>query len=179
MENVERRKARNREYMRKKRIEAKALGIKLSGWDWHKKNRERNRAKTRKWKKNNPKGWQAIQKRSGAKRISTPWGRINNSMYAVIHKGLRSKSHKKNPGKYERALGYRLVDLKYHFEKQFSHGMTWDNWGEVWEVDHIIPCSTFHFTGLDDPLFKECWSLSNLRPLLTWRNRLKRNLRRK
>lgn len=45
--------------------------------------------------------------------------------------------------------------------------MTWDNWGDVWELDHIKPLSLFKYTSLDDPLFREAWALSNLRPL--WR----------
>jgi hypothetical protein len=51
-----------------------------------------------------------------------------------------------------------------HLEKQFTEGMTWDNYGQ-WHVDHIRPMSSFNFTSLDDPEFKECWDLSNLQPL--------------
>jgi hypothetical protein len=51
-----------------------------------------------------------------------------------------------------------------HLEKQFTKGMTWDNYGE-WHVDHIRPMSSFNFTSVDDPEFKECWALCNLQPL--------------
>ena len=48
--------------------------------------------------------------------------------------------------------------------------MTWDNHGEGWHVDHIIPQVNFSYTSLDDPAFLECWSLANLRPLASREN---------
>ena len=51
-----------------------------------------------------------------------------------------------------------------HLEKQFLSGMTWDNYGD-WHIDHIIPKSSFKYASFEDPEFRECWSLSNLRPL--------------
>jgi hypothetical protein len=50
--------------------------------------------------------------------------------------------------------------------------MNWDNYGglmnnlnKTWHIDHIIPNSKFAYRSLDDPLFIECWSLKNLRPM--------------
>lgn len=51
-----------------------------------------------------------------------------------------------------------------HLEKQFTEGMTWDNYGE-WHVDHKKPMALFQFTSTDDEGFKECWKLENLQPL--------------
>jgi hypothetical protein len=67
--------------------------------------------------------------------------------------------------------------------------MTWDNWGVynpntwddsdastwTWQIDHIKPISLFAITDINDPAFKECWSLENLRPLSSKANVLKRN----
>ena len=61
-------------------------------------------------------------------------------------------------------LGYTIEELMTHLEKQFTEGMTWDNYGE-WHVDHIIPMCSFKFENTDDEGFKECWSLNNLQPL--------------
>jgi hypothetical protein len=63
-----------------------------------------------------------------------------------------------------------------HLERQFLSGMTWANRGQ-WHIDHIQPRSSFKFVGPDDPEFKACWALSNLRPL--WKaDNLKKNARR-
>ncbi len=168
---------RGRIYMRKKRAAAKAAGIKLNGWDWHKTNPAGNRARGQRWREQNPERWFAIRQRASEKRRSTPWGQINNNVWCGIHKGLRTQTSRKNPGKYERALGYRYADLKAHLKRRFKRGMTFDNWGKVWEIDHIAPCSAFQFQSLEDPLFKQCWALTNLRPLFKKENREKRNIK--
>ena len=64
-------------------------------------------------------------------------------------------------------LGYTVDDLKAHLERQFTKGMSWGNIGD-WEVDHIVPVSSFNITSADDEDFKACWALSNLRPV--WRS---------
>jgi len=64
-------------------------------------------------------------------------------------------------------------DLKEHLESQFEDWMTWDNHGEWhptekrWHIDHIKPQSVLleGVETMDDPKFRECWSLENLRPL--------------
>jgi hypothetical protein len=164
---------RARIYMRKKRAAAKISGAKVDGWDWHKTNPEGNRAKTRRWREENPERWLEIRQRASERRRSTPWGRINNNVWCGIHHGLRALSSRKNPGKYERAFGYRYADLKQHLANQFDGKMTFENWGDVWEIDHILPCSSFQFESLEDPLFRQCWALSNLRPLLKAANQKK------
>ena len=57
-------------------------------------------------------------------------------------------------------------ELKEHIESQFEDWMTWDNYGE-WHIDHIKPQSVLleGVTSMDDPKFRECWALENLRPL--------------
>ena len=40
----------------------------------------------------------------------------------------------------------------------------------TWQIDHIIPHSTFKYTSMKDNEFKKCWSLSNLRPLNSKQN---------
>lgn len=43
--------------------------------------------------------------------------------------------------------------------------------GSYWEIDHIIPQNLFHYDSEQDRDFKICWSLLNLRPLTTTKNR--------
>lgn len=74
------------------------------------------------------------------------------------------------------ALGYSVDDLRSHMESLFTGGMTWDNYGQGgWEIDHIVPQSSFRFTSVDDVGFKQCWALSNLQPLWGVENKRKSN----
>ena len=70
----------------------------------------------------------------------------------------------------ESSCGYNVDQFLKHLESQFDSIMTWNNHGRGkdsyhWQVDHIIPRSALKYTSLADPLFKECWDLTNLRPL--------------
>jgi hypothetical protein len=69
-------------------------------------------------------------------------------------------------------LGYTLEELMNHLEKQFTEGMSWDNYGE-WHVDHKLPMSIFQFETVEDREFKICWSLDNLQPLWGIENLMK------
>jgi len=74
------------------------------------------------------------------------------------------------------ALGYTVEQLARHLERQFTRGMSWENYGE-WHIDHILPISSFKFSTTDDPEFKACWALANLRPLWAPENMAKHKTR--
>lgn len=76
---------------------------------------------------------------------------------------------------WKKLVDYTLDELKSHLEKQFRDGMTWENKGKVWHIDHIKPISSFDITSKDCDAFRACWSLSNLRPLLVQENLRKGN----
>lgn len=78
---------------------------------------------------------------------------------------------KKYGKKYEDILGYSASDLKRHLESQFHSGMTWDNYGDLWEIDHIKPKAVFSYESIEDEGFHECWNLENIRPLFCEQNR--------
>lgn len=170
--SLEDQKRHRREYVSARRAAARIAGIKLPGDDWAKKNPDRHRENVAKWRARNPQKSSQIYRSNQATRRSTPWGRINNCMWPLLHRGLRANTPRM--GKYNTALGYSWGDLRAHIEMQFSDVMTWANWGEVWEIDHITPLSSFHFQSLSDPLFKACWAMTNLRPLLREQNQKKR-----
>jgi hypothetical protein len=69
-------------------------------------------------------------------------------------------------------VDYSLDDLKRHIERQFTKGMSWENMGE-WHIDHIVPVASFSFSSPEEPEFKACWSLANLRPMWAEENQRK------
>ena len=61
-------------------------------------------------------------------------------------------------------IGCSIDDLKLHLEKQFTDGMSWENYGLYgWHVDHIRPCCSFDLT--DPEQQRECFHYTNLQPL--------------
>lgn len=96
-----------------------------------------------------------------AKRILTPMLRINDAISSGMYQSLRGA---KGNRKWNTIVGYSLPELISHLEKNFTYGMSFDNYGE-WHIDHIKPMSWFNFNSIDDDEFKECWSLKNLKPM--------------
>jgi len=88
-----------------------------------------------------------------------------------LRKLLRSRLRNTLKGNYRtgsavRDLGCTIDELKVYLESKFQEGMTWENHGTIWHIDHIEPLCSFdlthheqllaaiHFTNLR-PIFKE------------------------
>ena len=115
-----------------------------------------------KWRRNNPEKYKESYLKASRKARSTPEGKLNNMMGRDIWTALKEK---KAGRKWESLVGYTLNQLKRHLEKQFTDGMTWENQGKFWHVDHIVPRTAFNFTEAEHNDFRRCWALKNLRPL--------------
>jgi hypothetical protein len=70
-------------------------------------------------------------------------------------------------------IGCNTVELAKHLESQFEPWMNWDNYGTLWHVDHILPCSLFDHNN--PAHVKQCWHYTNLRPLCAKKNIAKSN----
>lgn len=166
--NTDKRREKNRIYMQKRREEARKAGIELPSDCWAKKNPEKHRRKTERWRANNADKAKEISRRNQADRRSTPWGRITNRIRSVMNIGIKNKSS--GQGKYNKVLGYTWLEAREHIESMFQDGMSWDNWGDLWEVDHIVPVSSFRYESIHSKEFVDCWKLENIRPLLKHEN---------
>ena len=56
-----------------------------------------------------------------------------------------------------------IMFYKSYLETQFQPGMTWDNYGAVWHVDHRIPLSLLSMTTPEDQRFG--FHYKNTRPM--------------
>ena len=70
-------------------------------------------------------------------------------------------------------IGCTIQELKVHLEKQFKPGMTWDNRGSKWQIDHIRPLASFQL--IDPEQQKLAMHFSNLQPLWELENKRKSN----
>jgi hypothetical protein len=53
--------------------------------------------------------------------------------------------------------------LKLHLESTWKPGMSWENYGSHWHIDHIVPCAAFDLSNPDEQA--RCFHFSNLQAL--------------
>jgi len=119
-----------------------------------------NREIQKKWRQENKKKLSDYQNNYQKKR------RAEDIQFRIAC-GLRSRLSITMQGKkkYNKTLDYlsiTLSDFKIYIEKQFTEGMSWDNYGD-WHLDHIKPVVSFDHT--DEEQIKECWHYTNFQPL--------------
>jgi hypothetical protein len=81
-----------------------------------------------------------------------------------VRRALRGRK----PGNANRAwasLPFSVDELREHLSALFADGMTFDNQGQAWELDHIVPQSALPYDCPEHPNFAKVWALSNLRPV--------------
>jgi hypothetical protein len=117
-------------------------------------------------------------KRLKARRIRDPQYKIKCCISASIRDYFKNNQSSKDNKSVLKYLLYSISDLKTHIESLFEPWMTWKNHGKynsktwndndqstwTWQLDHIIPQSTFKYNSMDCEEFRKCWALSNLRP---------------
>ncbi len=108
-------------------------------------------------------------------RNATPAQRLRSYFGAAISHALNGSG--KGGHSWQQLVGYSSAQLKTHLERQFLPGMSWDNYGDGWHVDHVTPASSFKYSNYSDPNFRACWCLTNLRPLWAADNIKKRDKR--
>ena len=69
-------------------------------------------------------------------------------------------------------VGCNKEQLMKHIESQFKPGMTWDNFGKKWEIDHIIPLK-YNNPTLEQVIQRLHYK--NTQPLWKTENRIKSN----
>jgi hypothetical protein len=103
--------------------------------------------------------------------------RKTDSAYRLLCNGRRRLSHAlkiTNIAKTQRfveLLGCTPKRLVEYLQDKFTGCMTWTNYGTLWEVDHIKPCSSFDLA--EEKQMRLCFHYSNLQPLLKTDNRIK------
>ena len=132
--------------------------------DWQKDNRDRLNDYHQKWReKNIDKHREYKRKYEKHRKDTDPLYKLISNFRTAIYQVLKENNVDKN-GHYFEVLKYTPEELINHLEKQFTDGMTWDNYGQ-WHVDHVIPISVHDIQEIGDDEFIKCWSLGNLQPL--------------
>lgn len=96
-----------------------------------------------------------------------PQSRLATNLRGRIYKALRDGQAVKSARTFD-LLGCPVLWLEVHLESLFRPGMTWENRGPVWHIDHIKPCAKFNLT--DPEQQKICFHWTNLQPLFAGEN---------
>jgi len=86
--------------------------------------------------------------------------RIKSILRVRLHTLLKGDNKFKSAYK---LIGCDIIEFRHYMESKFLPEMNWDNHGNVWELDHILPCSKFDLTLLEEQ--QKCFHFSNYQPL--------------
>ena len=124
--------------------------------EYNQKNKKRIAKQCKEWKANNRKrenAWYAEKRKD-------PQYRLAHNQRSRIYDALKGKTKHKNTMD---LIGLSIAELMNHLESKFQPGMTRDNYGTYWVVDHVIPMIAFDLE-IPEQLEKAC-HYSNLQPL--------------
>jgi len=164
-------------------------GKKIADKKWREKNKEKVNEYVRIWYKQNKEHRKQYLKRYREKNIdkiqeskkiyertrksNDPLYKLISNFRTAIYQVLKENRVDKNQSYFD-VLQYSPQKLINHLEKQFSDGMSWENYGE-WHVDHKLPITSFNIKEMGDEEFMKCWSLDNLQPMWGKENIIKSN----
>ena len=95
------------------------------------------------------------------KRHTNPEYKLRINLRSRMRKALRSKFSK--AGSAVRDLGCSIKYFRKYIKGKFLTGMTWENYGKVWHLDHIIPLSSFNLSNREE--FLKACHYTNYQPL--------------
>lgn len=152
------------------------LKMKSDNAKWREENSERHRALVKAWRLDNPEKVKEHKKvsfqRNKAKIVAQhndycKHRRETDIQYHLAF-NLRRRLNvalRKNykAGSAVSDLGCSMEQFKLYLESKFQAGMTWDNYGKEWHIDHIRPLANYDLT--DRQVFLQLAHYTNLQPL--------------
>lgn len=120
----------------------------------------------REYRKNNPEKTRETAYNYDKRMMKeSPEYRLQKSIRRRLRSALQNK---KKVGSAVKDLGCTPTELKQYLESKFKPGMTWQNHGSEWHIDHIRPLWTFDLENRDE-LLQAC-HFTNLQPLWATEN---------
>jgi Prasinovirus endonuclease VII len=165
-ENAEQIKLRRKKYEQDNPAHIKALQKRwrLAGAERIKAYRERTKEEARAYRQANQQRRNTLEKK---RRESDLIYKLLTQYRKMVHLKLTRRDASKSQ-KTIKLLGCDIQWLVAWLEVQFQSGMTWENYGPIWHVDHIKPCAAF---DLSDPAQQRlCFHWTNLQPLFAEEN---------
>jgi hypothetical protein len=156
------RKGKQKEYYKQYYVSNKERINKRNN-KWYSNNKEEKLKKNKQWNSDNR---DKIRKYEKQKRDTNPSYKLLINLRSRTRLALKGKCKSANT---RVLLGVTDIEFLWkHLEKSFKPGMTRENHGKVWHIDHIIPCVSFDLT--DPEQQKKCFHYSNLQALFVHEN---------
>lgn len=110
-----------------------------------------------------------VREWSRQKRQTDPQFYLRGLIRKLTNKALHTPKHRRL------IIGCTGTQFQQWLEAQFADGMTWDNYPEVWTIDHIKPLTAFDLT--DQQQFFAACHYTNTRPMPSIENIKKGGIR--
>ena len=166
LDNKEKRKEYIKEYRKKNKVK-----IKEDTKDYYKKysleNKEKISENSKNYYKNNKEviNKKIVKNNNSRKKIDALY-KLRCSISSLISTSIKKQGYTKKSRTHQ-IIGCSYEEFKKHLERQFTIGMTWENYGK-WHLDHIYPVSLAkdeddlmklnHYTN-----FQPLWALENIK----------------
>jgi|FAXJ01.1.fsa_nt_gi hypothetical protein len=149
---------------------------------WYQSHKEEEREKQKKYRISHADVIESHNKSSVRKQYMTKYQRkyiklrrqtdvnfyLKDRLRARLSKAL---NRNQKTGSAVKDLGCSISELKKYLESRFQPGMTWDNRGKKWHIDHVIPLIKFNLQ--DHQQFLIANHYTNLQPLWATENIVK------
>ena len=164
---LEKRKLKDQEYYKNNLEKRKAIDK-----EYYKNNKKKVNDRNNAYYKKNAETIKAVRKiyrQNDPEKVKAWKNSYFNSVVGKIAMNLRRRVRK------EIGSGKQWLELldctqetlqewfKFNFELDSEYGFTWENYGEKWSIDHVIPCSSFDLS--DEEQAKKCFSWENTMPV--------------
>ena len=102
------------------------------------------------------------------RRRKDPVFRLQDNLRRRINNALKYIGVKKSKKSLE-LLGIPNIEFFWKYlESKFKPGMTRENYGKLWHIDHIKPCISFDLSKVEQQF--KCFNYTNLQPLWAHEN---------
>jgi hypothetical protein len=124
-------------------------------------NREKRIAQSTAYVANNREKYNASRRILQKRKMANPVFRLSRIIRCRTNHVLKGRQKTGTSVDY---LGCDFDQLKLHLEAQFLPGMTWDNYGKLWHIDHRDPLANLALDATDADV-RRLAHFTNLRPL--------------
>jgi hypothetical protein len=115
---------------------------------------------------------QRINKWRNNKRKTSALYRLTERIRGQLKQAVKRRNFSQSQSTIQ-YLGVKLKYFKKYLEHKFQEGMTWENFGKVWHIDHIIPISMVDTSKEEN--IKFVFHYRNLQPMFAKDNLKKSN----